>query len=193
MSAIFNDKEIQTKSIQIGGCGWLTVECGSNGYDGGDSGHGGKAVVCIDGGDDADFNVSVSKSNKYRDKDNCLEIRVGGDCEMENLADALLWMSRVLKSQLGNPLDRYVNTDIDDIGGQKAYNKYEKFYHYLCDLLSHYQWEKSLRNMSDYAKKHHCKGVTKEQFFQNGLHNKLSITEKEATELYDKIFKNEKK
>lgn len=179
---------VPTEIAEIGYMGMMKVECGTNGYGGGDTGHGGRAYVRI--GNNGDCDIRGKVSGYYED---AVEITVGGDCEIDNLADALLWASRVLKAKCGKPLDKYVYAEMEDVGGQKAYNKYEKFYNYLCDLLPHYHWEKSLRNMSDYAKKYHCRGVTKEQFFQNGLHNKLSITEKEATELYDKIFKSEKK
>lgn len=43
---------------------------------------------------------------------------------------------------------------------------YENFYNYLCELCLLYKKNKSLKGMSEIAKKYGVKSITKEQFFQ---------------------------
>lgn len=48
---------------------------------------------------------------------------------------------------------------------------YERFYNYLKDVVQYYQEKKTLKGFSELAKKHHCRGITRELFFKFGLDN----------------------
>lgn len=48
---------------------------------------------------------------------------------------------------------------------------YEKFHNYLKDVVQYYQEKKTLKGFSELAKKHHCRGITRELFFKFGLDN----------------------
>ena len=48
---------------------------------------------------------------------------------------------------------------------------YERFHNYLKDVVQYYQEKKTLKGFSELAKKHHCRGITRELFFKFGLDN----------------------
>ena len=80
----------------------MTVEAGSSGLSGGDSGHGGRAVLRLyNGGGAADFRVQVD-FQEIPDADK-LEIIVGGDHEILNLVESLEFAAKVLRAQIGAP------------------------------------------------------------------------------------------
>lgn len=61
----------------------LEATVATNGYQGGDSGHGSRTYFCLEdlGGTDMDARVSDSK----------VEIMLGGDTELETFIEALRW------------------------------------------------------------------------------------------------------
>ncbi len=75
----------------------LTVEAGTNGYQGGDSGHGGRTFVRIEDAACTDIRCSVEQD--YYGHMNSLEITLGGDTELETFIDALKWIISILEVQ----------------------------------------------------------------------------------------------
>ena len=47
---------------------------------------------------------------------------------------------------------------------------YERFHKYLCEVVSYYQDNGTLRGFSVFEKKWRVKGITKDKFYANGLH-----------------------
>lgn len=63
---------------------------------------------------------------------------------------------------------------------------YENFYLYLCDVVSYYQENGTLKNFSSLAKKWKVKAITKEMFYFHDLH-KIKKTEELTREMSDMI------
>lgn len=87
-------KFMEVWTAEFWSCCNLTAEVGTNGFGGGDSGHGGRAVLRFEG--DGDFRV-VAHDTKAGRK---VEIIVGGDCEIRQLVESLEFSLEVLKEQL---------------------------------------------------------------------------------------------
>ena len=94
--------EITTFTRDVVSANILRVEAGTNGYQGGDSGHGGRTYFRIE--DESSTNMKV---NTYVDKYGCsgLEVFPGGDCELETMIRALKFITRVLEDQAEEVFD----------------------------------------------------------------------------------------
>lgn len=67
----------------------------TNGYKGGDSGHGSRTYFSLSWDEATDIDVRVS--------DNKVEIMLGGDCELETFIDALKWSGNSLSMMSETP------------------------------------------------------------------------------------------
>ena len=92
---IVKGMEVPTFSREIISCNVLEVEAGTNGYQGGDTGHGSRTYFRISdlGGTDIQAHVL----GKYGDEG--FEVALGGDCELETIITALKFITRVLEDQ----------------------------------------------------------------------------------------------
>ena len=74
----------------------LEVEAGTNGYQGGDTGHGSRTYLLLKdlGGTDMECHVEEDKYGSTS-----VEIVLGGDTELETMKEALRWMLTVLEAQ----------------------------------------------------------------------------------------------
>ena len=72
------------------------VEAGTNGYQGGDSGHGSRTYLRL-----KDLGSTDIRCNVAADQFGCdsIEIILGGDAELETMKEALRWMLSVLETQ----------------------------------------------------------------------------------------------
>ena len=88
--------KVTTWSRDIVNCNILEVEAGTNGYHGGDSGHGSRTYLRLKnlGGTDIRCNVEA-------DQFGCdsIEIILGGDAELKTMKEALRWMLTILEAQ----------------------------------------------------------------------------------------------
>lgn len=73
----------------------LDVIVGSTGYQGGDSGHGGRTVLVLDEQGGTDIRCKTFGS-PYGGADR-IEIVLGGDCELDVFADGLMFAAKTLK------------------------------------------------------------------------------------------------
>lgn len=89
-------KTISTKIKTICSANIIEVECGTNGYQGGDSGHGCRTYIRIsdEGGTDISFKVSENIGNGQ------IEIVLGGDTELMTICKALKFIRKTLKKQI---------------------------------------------------------------------------------------------
>ena len=80
----------------------LEVEAGTTGYQGGDSGHGGRTYFRIEDAASTDMEVR-SYVNKY----GCpgFEVVLGGDCELETTIRALKFITKVLEEEAAEVYD----------------------------------------------------------------------------------------
>ena len=87
--------EITTFSRDIYNANVLNVEAGTNGYQGGDSGHGSRTYFRITdcGGTD------IRATPLGFDGDEGFEVTLGGDCELETVITALKFITKVLEDQ----------------------------------------------------------------------------------------------
>ena len=94
---VVNDKPIITFQREIVSANILEVEAGTNGYQGGDSGHGSRTYIRIEDVGSTDIEVTP--------KENGVEIVLGGDCELETMIRALKFITKVLEDQAAEVID----------------------------------------------------------------------------------------
>mgnify|MGYP001309132581 CR=1 FL=1 len=87
--------EIETWKREIIDANLLSVEAGTNGYQGGDTGHGSRTYIRIkdEGGTDIGARVLLD-SLGYVDG---VEIVLGGDAELSTMIEALKFITKVLE------------------------------------------------------------------------------------------------
>jgi hypothetical protein len=76
------------------------VTVGTNGYQGGDSGHGGRTYICLEdtGCTDIDARASVNSYDQTK-----VEMMLGGDSELDSVIEALRWAADKLEEIKNNP------------------------------------------------------------------------------------------
>lgn len=76
---------------------FTSVTCGTNGYKGGDWGHGSRTYVKVEGGCLIDY--QIRKIDEAKDgTSNGFEIAVGGDCELDSLIETFETIASTLKN-----------------------------------------------------------------------------------------------
>jgi len=75
----------------------LEVEVGTTGYQGGDTGHGGRTYLRIK--DDGGTDMHVMTTNDDAEHTDEFAIEFGGDAELETLIEALKWAVNVLEAK----------------------------------------------------------------------------------------------
>lgn len=85
--------DVPTYKREIISANILEVEAGTNGYQGGDTGHGSRTYFRIEnqGGTD----IQVHPLGRYGDEG--FEVSLGGDCELETIIMALKFITKVLE------------------------------------------------------------------------------------------------
>lgn len=87
--------DVTTYTREIYSANALSVEAGTNGYHGGDSGHGSRTYFRITNCGGTDIRV---KANGH-DGNEGFEVTLGGDCELATIISALKFIIKVLKDQ----------------------------------------------------------------------------------------------
>ncbi len=90
---IVHDYEVNTYTRDIVSCNILEVEAGTNGFMGGDTGHGSRTYFRIH--DLGSTDIEVHTLGRYGDEG--LEVSLGGDCELETIITALKFITKVLE------------------------------------------------------------------------------------------------
>ena len=93
--------KVTTWSREIINCNILEVEAGTNGYQGGDSGHGGRTYFRIE--DQGSTDIQVLPIGRYGDEG--FEVFLGGDCELETVIRALKFITKVLEEEAAEVFD----------------------------------------------------------------------------------------
>ena len=90
-------KTIETFKREIYNCNILEVEAGTNGYQGGDTGHGSRTYIRIQdmGGTD----IEVRPTPDYTGEEDGVVIALGGDAELTTIIEALNFITQVLDDQ----------------------------------------------------------------------------------------------
>lgn len=99
---ISNEREVGRKTIDtfkrdIYNANILEVEAGTNGYQGGDTGHGSRTYIRIQdmGGTDIDVHVTHDQCGR----EDGVVIGLGGDSELTTIIEALKFITEVLDDQ----------------------------------------------------------------------------------------------
>ena len=87
--------DIETWEREIIDANILTVEAGTNGYHGGDTGHGSRTYIRISDEGGTDLNARVIK-DRYGDTTG-IEIALGGDAELSTIIEAFKFITKVLE------------------------------------------------------------------------------------------------
>ena len=164
--AVVDGIMVNTLCKGIVGCAMMTVETGTTGYAGGDTGHGGRTYLRLtdEGGTDMRCSVITSDGEMHEltgtGDVKQIEIAFGGDSEMENLIEALDFAAQTLRNMKDSANKK-----------NEADERKQRFADYLKDLVALYKETRSLKGMSDVKVKHKVTSITKEQFFMVGLHD----------------------
>lgn len=86
---------VETWEREIIDANILSVEAGTNGYQGGDSGHGSRTYIRISDEGGTDILANVIK-DKFGDTIG-IEIALGGDAELSTMIEALKFITRALE------------------------------------------------------------------------------------------------
>ena len=92
---LLDGTEITTYTRDVVSASILTVEAGTTGYMGGDSGHGGRTYFRIE--DQGSTDIQVLPIGRYGDEG--FEVFLGGDCELETVIRALKFITKVLEEE----------------------------------------------------------------------------------------------
>lgn len=87
--------EVETWEREIIDANILSVEAGTNGYQGGDTGHGCRTYIRISDEGSTDIHAKVIE-NRYGDTMG-IEISLGGDAELATIIEALKLITKVLE------------------------------------------------------------------------------------------------
>ena len=87
--------DVETWEREIIDANILSVEAGTNGYQGGDTGHGGRTYIRISDEGGTDLSAKVLK-DRYGDTSG-IEIALGGDAELSTMIEALKFITKVLE------------------------------------------------------------------------------------------------
>ena len=155
-----NGVSIPTFGASYDTCNMLSVEVGTNGFRGGDSGHGSRTYLSFENGYNTDMCVSIDGVQYSADK---IELMFGGDSELEMVISALEYAVKTLKNQTN------LVTDLS----RKEFRQM-KFYNYLEELLSMYKANGNLKGMSKLREVYNITTLTKEQFYLLGLNKALN-------------------
>ena len=90
---LLHGREIITYTREIVSANILEVEAGTNGYQGGDTGHGGRTYFRIK--DLAGTDIEAHALGRFGDEG--FEVSLGGDCELETMISALKFITKVLE------------------------------------------------------------------------------------------------
>lgn len=93
--------KITTYSRSVVSANILSVEAGTTGYMGGDSGHGGRTYFRIE--DEGSTDIQVHPLGRYGDEG--FEVTLGGDCELETVIRALKFITKVLEDEAKEVFD----------------------------------------------------------------------------------------
>ncbi|WP_409336330.1 hypothetical protein [Eubacterium sp. F2] len=91
-------KEIETWKREIFDANILAVEAGTNGYQGGDTGHGSRTYIRIE--DLAGTDITVRPLRNCFKENSGLELILGGDSELSTILEALKFITKVLTDQI---------------------------------------------------------------------------------------------
>jgi len=92
-----NGRNVVTWERDVTSANILEVEAGTNGFHGGDTGHGSRTFVRINDAGGTDIRCSVL--NDAFGGTQAIEIALGGDTELETFITALKWIISILEVQ----------------------------------------------------------------------------------------------
>ena len=90
--------KVTTWGREITSANILEVEAGTNGYQGGDSGHGSRTFLRIKDLAGTDLRCHVKMGGFLGGADE-IKLVLGGDTELETIKEALRWMLSILETQ----------------------------------------------------------------------------------------------
>lgn len=99
---IVNGVEIHTSTRFIYEANGIEVEAGTNGYQGGDSGHGSRTYFRISNVSGTDIHGNLLGEHG----DDGFEVLLGGDCELSTMIDALKFIVQILEDQTHDGMDK---------------------------------------------------------------------------------------
>ena len=155
-------QQVTTYKEEITNANIIEVEAGTTGYKGGDSGHGGRTYFRLKDLASTDLTVSVRDADGTIREFNTGEVALmfGGDSELDTFIDALDFTLNVLNAQRYGVTKKLTNLE----------KRQRSFREYLSEVVDLYRKTGSLKGMSDIQRKHKVSSITKQQFFEKGLH-----------------------
>lgn len=153
----------------------MKVTAGTNGFKGGDSGHGSRTVVILEDEGSVDWGVIVD-GVKHSDPRK-VTISLGGDAELRTIIRALKFAANSLSKRAGF-----------DEAKENAENRLAMFNGYIQDLIRLFQDNGNLKGMSEVRSRWGCTGITKQDFFMLGLDKRPKGETYMSRDYTDKVF-----
>lgn len=177
-SVMVDGIEIKTYKETIPCCNIISVEVGTTGHMGGDTGHGGRTYFKLHDHASTDMRCRLFNNGKEHEFDNVglIELVFGGDSELDTFCEALRIGYEVL-SREALPMEEYMPSPLEQ--------RQVRFALYINELCEHYRKTGGLKGMGDIRNKHHITGLTQQQFFECDLHHAAGYVSQEfCNEVY---------
>lgn len=178
-SIVVDGSKVETFSKTFDSCNIITVEVGTTGYMGGDTGHGGRTYLRIS--DDASTDMRcrvISNGTQFKFDNPCdasqIEIIFGGDTELETFAEALRFAADVLDEKRKSP------NNLTRKEKQK-----QNFCFYLNSVCEYYRETGKLKGLNKFRSMFGVSGITIQQFFELELNK---VKERLPQEFCDKVY-----
>lgn len=171
-SVMVNGVKVETFKNTFTSCNEIDVEVGTTGYQGGDTGHGGRTFLRISDASSTDIAVRVKgyryDKGEYEEADygnlHFVEIGLGGDSELETFYEALQFAVEVL-GQHTSGISEY-EPELSPMEQRQMI-----FANYLNEVCDYFRKNcKKLRGFSDVKSRYSITPISQQQFFECELH-----------------------
>ena len=157
--------DVKTFKTEFDSCNIIEEEAGSTGYEGGDTGHGGRTYFRIKDLASTDMRCVVCNNGQLHEFDNVgqIELIFGGDCEMETFYEALCFGADVLSEHTSGI--SYYEPQISHKEMQQI-----NFAMYINELCEYYRKNHTLSGKGKIREKYKVSDISVQQFFECDLH-----------------------
>lgn len=165
-SVMIDGIEVKTFKTDFTSCNIIDVEVGTTGYQGGDTGHGGRTYFSIDDCASTDMRCRLWNNGKMYEFDNVgrIDLMFGGDSELDTFYEALKFAIEVLGRETSG-ISEY-EPQLSPLEQRQMI-----FAAYLNEVCDHYRKNgNKLRGFSELQKRHRITPITTQQFFECELH-----------------------
>lgn len=157
-SVFIDGEKVDVKSKEFGNICIIEATAGTNGWKGGDNGHGCRTYLRIKNVASTYMHCTVNGGKRVQAED--IIIDLGGDAELDVFTQALSFALSTIGASV--PFQPYYEPSEKE-------RKQEDFRSMIIALCRHFADTGSMRHMSDITRAYHVSKITQQQFFECGL------------------------